>query len=119
MVKRRQLAIGDARQRRNQRSECTRVAPHPKSFARKFHLVHRLLDLLLYSLGGEPCELWGTLDDGIPGIALDVETESRRETNRAQRTQTILAHSLPRVADGTNEPSLQILLPFVRIADFV
>src|SRR5437868_15044722 len=113
------LAIGDARQRRNQGAEGAGVAPHREGFAGKLYLVHRLLDFLLDALGRQAGQLGRALDDRGVGVALDVETETRGKANRAQSPQTILSHPLARVADGTYEPALQILLTLVRISHFV
>jgi hypothetical protein len=118
-VERRKLSIGYSRQRRNERRKGAGVAPHRECLARQLHLVHRLFDFLLDTLRRQSRQLGRALDDGVPGVALDVEPEARSKSYRAQRAQPVLAHPLARIADGANELSIQILLAAVRIAHFI
>ena len=119
MIEGQELAVGDVGERGNQRSKRPGVAPHRECFAGQAHLVHRLLDLLLHALRGKTRQLGGALHDRVPGITLDVEAESSREPDRAQRAQAILAHPVPWISDGANEPPRQILASVVRIPQLV
>src|SRR5256885_11632564 len=119
MVEWQQLLIADMRERRYQGGERPGVPPHRERFARETHLVHRLLDLLLDAFGRQSSELGRALDDRVPGIALDVEAEARGESDRAQRTESVLPHPVTRIADRANELAVEIFLPAIRVADLI
>src|SRR5687767_9413202 len=87
------------------------LLPERQCSARALDLLHRLLELLLHTLGGEPSEVECALDDRAPRLRVDVKAESCREANGAQGAKSVLAHSLVRIAHRADQPSPDVPLP--------
>src|SRR5439155_3136928 len=96
-----------------------RAPPQCESARWPAHLLHRLLELLLDSLGGEPAHRRCAARDGREGLRLDVELEARRESDRTQRAQPILPHARIRVANGADDAARKIGATLEGIAQLI
>src|SRR5688500_12034042 len=66
MIEHAQRQCWDMLDRREQRVKRPALAPELESTRRPLDLLHRLLELLLHSLGGEPPEVRRAVHDGAP-----------------------------------------------------
>src|SRR5206468_12676027 len=86
-----------------------RLVQHPKA-ARGLSLRQYAQQLFANPLAADLVDLGGHRAYRVPGFALDCVSQFRTEPNRAEHSQLIFFESGTRIADGADQPGLDILL---------
>ena len=94
------------------------LSPETERFTGPTHLLHRFLELLTHPLGGQAPDLARAAEDRLPGQRFDAEAETRREPERAQGAQAILAHARLGIPDGAQHSRGEVALPAKWVAQF-